>query len=76
MVTHENRLNTISSLTKFEVCQLRQVPRGTQLVENVVVAFARRLENNSRLLKQVSPHTGALNVVLPVEVDLNELAEP
>lgn len=51
------------------------VARRAQLVKDVVVALARRLEHDARLLQQVGAHAGALDVVPLVEVDLDELAE-
>jgi hypothetical protein len=61
--------------TKVQSSALGGRDAGEQLVEDVEVAFAGRLADDTRLFKQVALHTGTSNRALVVELEADELAE-
>ena len=69
------RVMKLFLVAQFQVAHRRQAGSSTQLIEDVVVSFAGRLEHDARLFQQVGAHSGALDGVLVVETQFAVFAE-
>ena len=57
---------------KTEVLSLLQRCTRTELVENMVVAFSQRLEDNTRAFEKIGSNSCTNNFLLPIKENLRE----